>query len=167
MQRSGDTLRIESLTNPLVKELRALRPIKGRTCQADALQLAERLMHQAAPVCRMLRSGTQRIRGSLRSALDFQLRPMPSQAQRTRLPMQRFDFVVPSQVALVAPASLRGVCQPLSLQQPQPSPQRAAASPFVGLQQHPGAHRPDGSRRHVQAVGPCARALRLRRCLPA
>ena len=136
-------------------------------CQTVALLLAERLMRLAARACRTLRSGTQRIRGSLRSALGFLPRPTHSQAQRTPPLMQRFDSAAPNLAALVAPASPYGLCQPLSLQQPQPSPQRAVASPFVGLQQYPGAHRPDGSRRHVQAVVLCARALRLRRCLPA
>ena len=117
MQRSGDTPRIESLTNPLVKELRALRPIKGRTEQRRLLAEGERLMRLAAPVCRMLRSGTQRIRGSLRSALGVLPRPTHSQAQRTRLPTQRFDSAAPSLAALVAPVSPRGVYQPLSHQQ--------------------------------------------------
>ena len=56
MQRSGDTPRIESLTNPLVKELRALRPIKGRTEQRRLLAEGERLMRLAAPVYRTLQS---------------------------------------------------------------------------------------------------------------
>jgi len=117
MQRSVEAPRIESLTNPLVKELRALRTHKGRLEQHRFMVEGERLMRLAAPVCRTLRSGTQRIRVSLRSALVFLPRPTHSQAQRTRLPTQRFDSAAPSLAALVAPASPRGVYQPLSHQQ--------------------------------------------------
>ena len=56
MQRSGDTPRIESLTNPLVKELRALRTHKGRIEQRRFMAEGERLMRLAAPVYRTLQS---------------------------------------------------------------------------------------------------------------
>ena len=136
-------------------------------CQADALLLAERLMRLVARVCRTLRSGIQRIRGLLCSVLGFLLRPTHSQAQHTLLPTQRFDFAAPNLAALVASVSLRGVCRPLPHQQPRRSPQRAAASPFVGPQHLLEVRRLDGSRRHAQVVAPCARALRLLRSLPA
>ena len=135
-------------------------------CQADALLLAERLTHLAAPACGTLRSGTQRIRGSLRSALVFQPRPMCSQAQHTLLRTQRFDSAAPNLAALVAPALPHGLCQLLLHRQLPRSPQRVAASPFVGPQQHLGAYRPAGSRRHAQAVVPRGHALRLHRSLP-
>ena len=46
--RPGSDLRIESLTNPLVKELRALRTHKGRTEQRRFLAEGERTLAEAA-----------------------------------------------------------------------------------------------------------------------
>lgn len=46
--RPGETLRIESLANPLVKELRALRTHKGRTEQRRFLAEGERSLVEAA-----------------------------------------------------------------------------------------------------------------------
>ncbi|MCX5979745.1 MAG: hypothetical protein NTV67_03910 [Chloroflexi bacterium] len=48
LKNSGDGNRIESLTNPLVKELRALRTHKGRVEQRRFLAEGERTLAEAA-----------------------------------------------------------------------------------------------------------------------